>query len=192
MKISLFIVSIFWLVSIFTSTLNAQSENPLEQLSYYIGTWRPNADQPMVKRNPKMKDYKVIDFNWGSNKKVIHSRTGMYANIKEEFSSEGIITYNPNTKKIVWLEYQIDNEILFEGEYKILGNNKVQRVYTVYYAENYPDIPNPQLPGWTRKYRETFTPVSKNTINWLTETLIDGKWVKQQQNNEGFKAIRDH
>ncbi len=167
------------------------TQNPLEKLSYYIGTWGPNLDQPMVKRNPKMKDYKVIDFSWGSNKKVIISRTGINSNQGGKISSEGIITYNPNTKKIVWLEYQIDNEILFEGEYTILDNNKVQRVYTVYYAEDYPDIPNPQLPGWTRKYRETFTPISDNTIDWLTETLIDGKWVKQGQNNGDFKAIRD-
>ncbi len=169
-----------------------KSKNPLEQLSYYIGTWGAPVGHPMVKKNPKLKDLKVIDFEWGHHKKVIWSKTGIYTDEKKEVFSEGMITYNPNNKKIVWLEYQIDNEILFEGEYKILDENKVQRVYTVYYAENYPDIPNPHLDGWTRKYRETFTPTSENTIDWLTETWVDGKWIRGGQNNGEFKAIKDH
>ncbi len=166
-------------------------KNPLEQLSYYIGIWGPPPGHPIAVKNPKMKDLKVIDFAWGKDKKVIWSKTGFYSNQKKEVFSEGMITYNPNTKKIVWLEYQIDNELLFEGEYIPLGNNKFQRVYTVYYAQDYPDIPNPHVEGWTRKYRETFTPTSQNTIDWLTESLIDGKWIKQGQNNGDFKAVRN-
>ncbi|MBQ4822013.1 hypothetical protein [Aquimarina sp. MMG016] len=173
------------------NVFSQKQENPLEQLSYYIGTWGPPSDDPIIKRDAKYKDLKVIDFKWGHNKRVIWSKTGLFSDQKKEVYSEGMITYNPNTQKIVWLEYQIDNEILFEGEYIMLGEHKVQRVYTVFYAENYPDIPNPQLKGWTRKYRETFTPTSEHTINWLTETLIHGKWVRQGRNNEDFKAVRD-
>ncbi len=192
MRISAFLIYIVCVTTICKGNLNAQTPgNPLEQLSYYIGTWGPHPDDIMVKKDLKMKDFKVIDFKWGKNKRVIWSRTGVFSDQKEEISSEGMITYNPNTQKIVWLEYQIDNELLFEGEYILLGENKVQRVYTVYYAKDYPDIPNPQLEGWTRKYRETFTPTSNHTIDWLTEARVDGTWVKQGQNNGDFKAVKD-
>ncbi|GAA4276568.1 hypothetical protein [Aquimarina mytili] len=168
-----------------------ESENPLELFSYYIGTWGPTPNDIMVRKNPKMIDFKVISFEWGHDKKVIRSTTGIFSDHENNVFSEGIITYNPNTKKIVWLEYQIKNEILFEGEYHSLGDHKIERVYTVYYAKDYPDIPNPQVKGWTRKYRETFTPTSDTTINWLTETWIDGKWIRQGQNNGDFKAVKD-
>ncbi len=180
----------FTIVSVLDIYAQAQ-ENPLELLSYYIGNWGPTANDIMVQKNPKMIDFKVISFEWGADRKVIWSKTGIFSDQENTVFSEGMITYNPNTQKIVWLEYQIENELLFEGEYNYFGKDKVQRVYTVYYAKDYPDIPNPHLKGWTRKYRETFTPTSDTTIHWLTETLANGKWIKQGQNNGDFKAVKD-
>ncbi len=165
--------------------------NPLEQLSHYIGTWGPPKDHPMVLNNPKMKDYKFIAFEWGKDKKVIWSKTGPLADPTMGATAEGMITYNPTTEKLVWLEYQISNEILFEGEYRLLGDNKVQREYTVYYAEGYETIPYPEREGWTRKFRETFTPITKNSIQWLTEAFIDGEWKIHNPNRKDVRAIRD-
>ena len=192
MRSPLFLLPFVLSITFYSEDVFAQNQkNPLEQLSFYIGTWGPPPNDPIIDRDPKYKDLKVIDFKWGKNKRVIWSKTGLFSDQKEEVYSEGMITYNPNTQKIVWLEYQIENEILFKGEYILLGENKVQRIYTVYYSENYPDIPNPHLEGWTRKYRETFIPTSNHSIDWVTESLIHGKWVKQGRNNEDFKAIRD-
>ncbi|MDJ0646462.1 MAG: hypothetical protein QNJ57_10820 [Flavobacteriaceae bacterium] len=182
------LLSLFFLA---TSVAQTQ-ENRLEQLSFYIGTWGLPSDGLMMQKNPKMKDYKVIDLEWGAHKKVIVSRTGIYNENGEEIHSEGIITFNPNNNKLVWLEYQIENEILFEGEYVYIENNQVQRIYTVHYPAGYKTILYPELEGWTRKFRETFTPTSENTIDWLTEVLIDGKWRKHRPDREDAKAIRDH
>ena len=173
------------------SLIYGQSEdNPLEQLSFYIGTWGIPLDDAFLKKRPEMKDLKVIDFKWGKDKRVIWSRTGFFSDSINSVMSEGMISYNPTTKKIVWLEYQIDNELLFEGEYRIIKDNVVQRIYNVYYAEGYKAIPNPEVEGWTRKYRETFTPTSDNNIDWLTETYINGEWVKRGPDDT--KAVRDH
>jgi len=191
MKGKLLIVNLSIVSLLLFNGLTAQdSDNPLEQLSFYIGSWGLPSDIPMMKKNPKMKDFKVIDFEWGKNNKVIKSRTGIFSESEEDIHSEGIITYNPTSEKIVWLEYQITNEILFEGEYMHNGNNIVQRVYTVYYPEGYELILYPELDGWTRRFRETFTPTSKNNIDWLTEVWIDGKWVRHKPNRDS-KAIRD-
>jgi len=174
-----------------TSFACAQNqENPLEQLSFYIGTWGLPSDIPMMKKNPKMKDFKVIAFEWGKDNRVIRSTTGIFSDAEKDIHSEGMITYNPTIKKIVWLEYQIMNEILFEGEYIPLEDNIVQRVYTVYYPDGYDSILYPELDGWTRKFRETFTPTSDNNIDWLTEVWIDGGWVRHRPNRDS-KAIRD-
>ena len=83
-----------------------------------------------------------------------------------------------------------ENEILFEGEYVPLDDGGLQRVYTVYYTEGYESIPNPQVEGWTRLFRETFIPTSENTIDWLTEAFVDGDWVKYGRNGGDFKAVR--
>ncbi|WP_273565832.1 hypothetical protein [Maribacter halichondriae] len=107
---------------------NAQNrENPLEQLSFYIGTWGLPNDDPFIQKRPNLKDLKVIDFEWGSDKRLIHSRTGIYAKNDTIMFSEGIITYNPTTSKLEWLEFQIDGNLLFQGEYRIMGSGKVQR-----------------------------------------------------------------
>lgn len=178
------------LLVFFVQIISAQEHtNKLEKLSNYIGVWRPPFDHPMLEKDSKMKDLKVIDFEWGTDRKVIHSKTGFYSATKNEIMSEGLITYNPTTDKIVWIEYQIDGSMLFEGEYQLLDNQKVRRVYKVYYPIGDTTIPYPEKEGWVRTFRETFTPKSKNAIDWNTEILIDGKWVKRGW--DYFVAVRE-
>jgi len=191
MKIRTLVFLITMLALFCKDDLKAQTnQNPLEQLSFYMGSWGLPSDIPMMKKNPKMKDFKVIDFQWGKDKRVIWSRTGIFSESEKDIHSEGMITYNPTTEKMVWIEYQIQNEILFEGEYMALENNIVQRVYTVFYPVGYESILYPEFDGWTRKFRETFTPTSENNIDWLTEVWIDDKWVRHKPNRDS-KAIRD-
>ncbi|MEQ9426545.1 MAG: hypothetical protein RJQ09_19135 [Cyclobacteriaceae bacterium] len=177
------------LVLIIPTALQAQMpEEPLKSLEYYMGIWIPPLNHPMTTNNPKMAHLQVIAFEWGAQKKVIKSTTGI---ISDEYNipfSEGTITYNPLTKKIVWLEYQYDGDLLFEGEYKPLADGSMERLYTVYYVEGDKTIPNPQEGGWTRLYRETFTPFHQDTIAWKTETYIGEKWIKA--GSDGFKAVR--
>ncbi len=190
MKSCIYIFGVIFLG--FTSSSFAQKAvNPLDAFSYYMGTWSLPGEHSMISSNPKMAAFKVIDFSWGKNHRVIWLRTGMFSDDIDEIFSEGMITYNPNTSNIVWLEYQIQNEILFEGVYTFLPNKCLERVYTVYYAENYTSIPLPELPAWTRKFRETFTPVSDNEIDWLTEVWVNNQWKKHGRNGGHSKAVRD-
>ncbi|GAB5398464.1 MAG: hypothetical protein Aureis2KO_00490 [Aureisphaera sp.] len=170
--------------------LTFAQENPLEQLEFYMGTWSIPEDEPFIVKNPKYKDLKVIDFEWGSEKRVIHSRTGIYAKNDTIMFSEGIITYNPTTNKLMWLEFQIDGNMLFEGEYRILDGNTVQREYTVHYPVGDKTIPHPEVAGWTRLYRETFIRTSDNSIDWITKTFINGKWIPGSSGGDA-KAVRD-
>lgn len=178
------------LIGFFVQVINAQEHmNKLEKLSNYIGVWRPSYDHPMLEKDLKLKNLKVIDFQWGTDRKVIHSKTGFYSATKKEIMSEGLITYNPTTDKIVYIEYQIDGSMLFEGEYQLLDNHKVRRVYDVYYPIGDTTIPYPEKEGWVRTFRETFTPKSKNAIDWSTEILIDGEWIKRGW--DYFVAVRE-
>lgn len=167
-----------------------QSDEPLKSLEFYIGRWGLSKEDPMVQKRPQLADLRVIDFEWGDGRQLIRSKTGIYGKEQKIPFSEGIITYNPLSEKLVWVEYQFYNKILFEGEYVPLTDGKVQRVYTVYYAEGYDAIPLPELEGWTRKFRETFIPTSDDTIDWVTEVFIGDKWVKHGQSGGETKAIR--
>jgi len=179
------------ILTVFTTKDILAQENPLEELSYYLGTWSIPKDDPFIIKRPELKNLKVIDFKWGSNNRVIHSRTGIYSENDTIIFSEGIITYNPTTNKLLWLEFQIDGTLLFDGEYKILEDNKVQREYTVYYPVGDKSIPHPGVKGWTRLYRETFIPTSTNAIDWITETFINGKWIPGMSGGDA-KAVRDN
>jgi hypothetical protein len=163
-------------------------DDPLKPLENYIGIWLPSSDVPMA-NDPKFKHLQVINFEWGAGKKVVKSSTGIYSDDYNIPFSEGTITYNPMSKKIVWIEYQYDGDLLFEGEYITLENGGLQRLYTVYYLVGTNTIPNPEEGGWSRIYRETFTPIAADTIAWKTETFIDNKWIKGAS-ADGFKAVR--
>ena len=94
------------LVLTVVTTLSSQ-ENPLERLSYYVGTQSIAKDDPLIQKRPELKDLKVIDFKWGSDRKVIHSRTGIYTEKDTIMFSEGIITYNSTNNKLLWLEFKL-------------------------------------------------------------------------------------
>ena len=179
----------FSIILIDTYAQNEQN-NPLAELSFYIGTWRLASEDTFIKERPQLKDLRVIDMKWGTDKRIIHSRTGIYTPTDTTLFSEGIITCNPSTDKIIWIEFQIDGPFLFEGEYKILARNKVQREYQVHYPIDYQSIPHPEIEGWTRLYRETLIPIAENEINWITEIFIGGDWMPASNGGEN-KAVRD-
>lgn len=173
----------------FINTSNSQTpDDPLKPFDYYMGKWVPPKDHPMAK-HPKLAYLQVIDFEWGANRRLIKSKTGIHSDEYNIPFSEGTITYNPMTEKIVWLEYQYDGDLLFEGEYIPLEDGGLQRLYTVYYQVGDTTIPNPQEAGWTRLYKETFTRLAADTIDWKTETFIGNKWIKAGSPG-GFKAVR--
>ncbi|MEP1097395.1 MAG: hypothetical protein ABJG78_19920 [Cyclobacteriaceae bacterium] len=180
--------SLFVLLCISASTRAQEVNDPLKPLEYYMGVWIPPKDHPMGK-DPKMAHLQVINFEWGANRKLVRSTTGIHSQEYNIPFSEGTITYNPMSEKIVWLEYQYDGDLLFEGEYLSLENGGLQRIYTVYYAKEDKSIPNPQEAGSTRLYRETFTPLAADTIGWKTETYIGNEWIKAGSGG-GFKAVR--
>ena len=71
--------------------------------------------------------------------------------------------------------------MLFVGEYKLLGENKVLREYTVHYPERFKEIPHPEVKGWTRLYKETFIPTTDNSMDWIPGTSGgDSKAVRDQ------------
>ncbi|MEP1033759.1 hypothetical protein [Ekhidna sp.] len=180
---------LFIMFSTILSVVNGQTKtDPLAVFEYYMGKWIPPLDHPMA-QNPKLIHLQVIDFEWGASRMLIRSKTGIHSPEYNIPFSEGTITYNPLTEKIIWLEYQYDGDLLFEGEYIALENGGLQRIYTVYYQEGYEAIPNPKEEGWTRLYKETFTPIGTDTIDWKTETFINEKWIKAGSPG-GFKAVR--
>lgn len=170
--------------------LAQETESPLDPLAFYIGEWGPPVNDDFLKDNPQYKDLVVISFKWGENKKVIWSTTGIVTPGAEKPFSEGIITHNPLSDKLVWLEYQHENEILFEGEYTVLEDGNVQRTYAVYYPEGYDEILYPEEEGWVRHFRETFIRVSDDLIDWKTEALVRGKWQLHSPNGKKFQAER--
>lgn len=80
--------------------------------------------------------------------------------------------------------------MLFVGEYKLLGENKVLREYTVHYPERFKEIPHPEVKGWTRLYKETFIPTTDNSMDWITKTFINDQWIPGTSGGDS-RAVRD-
>ncbi len=66
-------------------------DNPLVAFDYYMGVWLLPSDHPAVAYNPKLVDLQVISFKWGTQRKVIHSTTGIVSEEDNIPFSEGLI-----------------------------------------------------------------------------------------------------
>ncbi len=164
------------------STAEAAQEGneSLAALEPLIGKWRSSLDprykdHPMIKRfNPDLKPNELV-FKWGEEKKIIHVadiQIDQPADGQNTRFIEGMVLWNPAEKKMVMVEYNVQDDLYFEGEYRILEDGKIiQRIYTT----AFPD-------GSVGKFREQWVwdDLEKKSFKWITESFRNGKFVTSE------------
>jgi hypothetical protein len=64
---------------------------------------------------------------------------------------------------------------VFHGEYRVLGDGAVERVYDVTYRTT-ADTPGEGLGGRTRRYREVYRAVGADSLDATLEWWVRGAW----------------
>lgn len=64
---------------------------------------------------------------------------------------------------------------VFEGEYRLLADTTIERVYDVYYR-SLADTPGEELGGNRRRYREIYRWVTRDSVEARLDWWRDGRW----------------
>lgn len=91
---------------------------------------------------------------------------------------QGMILWNPATETVEFIAVAGPGEgqgRLFRGEYRLLADGTIEREYHVYYR-TMADIPGEELGGSRRRFRETVSFVTPDSVTTTLEWWHDGAW----------------
>lgn len=163
--------------------VETRSEIPIRFFTNFIGTYE--VPDSLLKKYPKMADRPMVTIEFDMKKRSVHLIEAHTPNNKGNRTLEGLALWNPLTDRVEFYGYNSDSDFLFKGEYTILKNDLIQRIYDVYYPSGHEFYKNGHA---ILTFRETMTLsidakllqnkveyFDKKTDNWLawsTSTLI--------------------
>ncbi|ANM30635.1 hypothetical protein ABI59_15230 [Acidobacteria bacterium Mor1] len=140
-----------------------EGSNPLAVFEPYIGQWRLPADSPFLEDHPEFASHVSIEWAWGPRRRAVRNVEGFPPGDREAAIVEGTISWDPAAGRIVFLQSQTRDGLLFRGEYTA-GAGELNRTYEVHYAPDQ-SRPAPEYPGNVRRFREIFRPDGADALN---------------------------
>lgn len=139
-----------------------------------IGHWAAPPDPDATDDPPDVQQ----SFQWGPRRMLVRVLEGLsvpFADGAHDPVLEGIVFYDHAegdypfhaSTRFGWT---------FAGRYRVMANNKLERVYEVHYAENEPWMPVPELGGQVRRYREIYTFLDPDHLSIQLDIWRDGDW----------------
>ena len=152
-----------------------------EGLSFFepfIGVWLAHPDWEPIRDNPALAELVPLNFRWGPAKRSIHFCEGLPV-ARGDFDACGLVIWNGATERAEFVAFQGSGELVFDGYYEMAAPHTMRRIY---------DVIEPG--GAVRTYRETFVLTPPGLIDWTTDRMEDGQWVRRRPNGPFFQAIR--
>ncbi len=153
-----------------------QSAAPLDGLQSLVGRW--GAPAAAAARRPELADRVIHDYGWMVGRNALRLRESYRPGEPEAAQLEGIIYWNPASETIEFVAvagHGPGQGRVFEGEYRLLADGSVERVYQVFYR-TLEDIPAEEMGGMSRRYREVYQPVTPDSTRATLDWWIDGAW----------------
>jgi hypothetical protein len=145
-------------------------DSTLAGLAGLIGEWAPGPGGPT--------GVIVHRYDWTVGGKALRVREGYPTGAVEKAELDGLAYWNPATERIEFTAVAgrgPGQGRYFEGEYRILENGAVERIYDVFYR-TLADMPGEELGGSRRRYREVYRFADPDTIEATLEWWRDGRW----------------
>jgi len=120
----------------------------------------------------------VHDYSWTVGGKALRIQEGYRLGQHEAAELDGMVFWNPATERIQFVAVAgrgPDRGRYFEGEYHILADSTVERVYDVFYR-TLADTPGEQLGGARRRYREIYRWVTPDSVRASLDWWRAGRW----------------
>jgi hypothetical protein len=128
---------------------------------------------------PRQPDQPIVhDYSWTVGGKALRIREGYRLGQHEAAELDDMVFWNPATERIQFVAVAgrgPDRSRYFEGEYHILADSTVERVYDVFYR-TLADTPGEQLGGARRRYREIYRWVTPDSVRASLDWWRAGRW----------------
>jgi len=150
--------------------------SPLAGMAPLIGVW--DFSDEIVAKRPEMGDLHHYIFEWGPQKNSIKLWEMVRKDDRDAVMMQGFIMRHPSQGHIVFYGSNSPQNFLFEGEYRVTGENTWQRLYTVHYPTDF-DLQylDPTLPGLARQFREELELSEDGKILTMkTSMWSNGEW----------------
>lgn len=147
-----------------------------EDLSFLIGDWKFDANDPYVKKYPDLAEKIIYRYSYTNpDKKVVKWIEAFNENDENTRGTEGIITFNPTTKQNEFIAYEKHGELVFNGAFKVNGRKSFTKTYTIFYGNKKFPMEGSVNDG-RALVRETCDLIDSNTVKCKTEYQSDGIW----------------
>ncbi len=163
-------------------------EASLAFLEPMMGVWAPTGLPDRIVPADVAQSYE-----WVVGGKAVRIKEGMRAAPDGTPQMEGMVYWNPATDRVEFVAVAGKGPgqgRLFVGEYRLLADGGVERIYDAYYR-SLEDIPGETLGGMRRRYREVYRFTDDDHISSTLEWWRDGAWVGFGRFAEGgFERLR--
>jgi hypothetical protein len=156
----------------------SEAAGVLDFLEPLIGRWEPDVDASVLRVRPELRERIVHDYAWTVGRQAIRVREGYRAGHPDEAELEGLIFTDPATQRVELIAvagHGAGQGRLFRGEYVLLADGRIERVYDVHYRTP-ADMPGEELGGTRRRYREIHTIESGDRVSITLDWWRDGGW----------------
>jgi len=189
MKTSLCLTVMFTLSLAHPCLAAEQEDNPLQKLHRLLGNWSP--PEAAIERWPQLKDRWTMSMEWGSERGIFRIYEGRNKLDPKQALLEGMVYWDPRHQDIRFTAYNTGLKLLFEGNYQLEDESRIVRHYQVHYPADKDLIPRPDLPGWSREFREVYQFTDHDTIAQTVEIKVADSWEFWGGRTEPFISIRD-
>lgn len=176
-------------------SLDAQAgskENPLKFLEPLIGQWAPVVPDSVLQRLPHLRSLVIHLYEWTVGQNAIHVRENFPVGKPRESELDGMIYWDPTTQRVHFVAvggHGPDKGRLFQGEYQLLADGRIERVYDVFYRTT-SDTPGGELGGSRRRYREVYTITPNGMASATLDWWLNGRWTPFAMGRYEFKRMQ--
>lgn len=167
------------------SVVGAQDPAPivtaddLGGLDFMTGRWWIPRGAPVLTQNPALADVVILEVLpiVGGNALRVREHTPVDGPA-DDAEVEGIIYWDPAEERLEFVAVGGRGEgqgRLFVGEYRVLADGRVERVYDVHYRTA-ADMPAEDWGGSRRRYREVYAPDGPDALTHSLEWWVGGEW----------------
>ncbi len=144
------------------------SDSVLRGLAPLIGAWSPSGRPEVV----------VHEYSWTVGVNAIRIRENFPPGRAADAELVGLVYWNPALERIELIAvagHGSGQGRMFSGEYRVLADGRIERVYDVFYR-TLTDTPAEELGGASRRYREIYRWPAPDSLVATLDWWHQGSW----------------
>lgn len=156
----------------------ATGDSTLIGFTNLVGSWSPSRNPGRTQQPVPPPDFVLHRYSWTVNGKALRVQENFRAANPGAAELDGMVYWNPATERVEFLAVAGGGPgqgRLFQGEYRVLADGAVERVYDVFYR-TLADTPGEEFGGSRRRYREIYRRVTADSVSVLLDWWHEGQW----------------